>query len=88
MPTNIPVRQNQKCGLVRMQAKLAALKAVDVSALSPADSETHRLDVLVLELQIEDEQSYLKTVRSYLPSLQQVRAHARRMRRGIVRRGT
>ncbi|EIE19837.1 hypothetical protein COCSUDRAFT_44263 [Coccomyxa subellipsoidea C-169] len=57
--------------ITSMQAKLAALKAVDVSSLSPADSETHRLDVRVLELQIEDEQSYLETVRSYLPSLQQ-----------------
>jgi hypothetical protein len=58
------------------QAQLAALQAVNVSALSEDDSADHDQDIMVVQMLLDDEEAYIASVRSYLPLPAQVRAEA------------
>lgn len=49
---------------------------MNVSALSEDDSADHDQDIMVVQMLLDDEEAYMTSVRSYLPSPAQVRAES------------
>lgn len=49
---------------------------MNVSALSEDDSADHDQDIMVVQMLLDDEEAYITSVRSYLPSPAQVRAES------------
>lgn len=49
---------------------------MNVSAMSEDDSADHDEDIMVVQMLLDDEEAYITSARSYLPSPAQVRAES------------